>query len=78
MEKVPLSDYPNIKPACLPAKVAVHSNKGLVSGWGTSNSDGHSNAWLHGAEVNVFKNKNCGNLRNQMTPDVMCAGTILY
>jgi len=75
-KKVSLTKYPNIKPACLPIKGSTHTGKGYISGWGTLNSGGHSTSWLHGAEVNVFEDKDCGSWKCQMTQDMMCAGWI--
>ena len=73
-EKISLTEYPNIKPACLPEKGCTHTGKGYISGWGTLASGGLSTSWLHGAEVNVFETEDCGRFSDSMTDDMMCAG----
>ena len=73
-EKISLTEYPNIKPACLPEKGCTHTGKGYISGWGTVGSGGLSTSWLHGAEVNIFETEDCGRFSDSMTDDMMCAG----
>lgn len=72
--RLPLRKFPNIKPACLPALKAKFSGPGFISGWGRDQSGGIGNSWLHGAEVEIFRDGNCGSMKNQMTNDMICAG----
>ena len=71
---ISLTDYPNIKPACLPAEGAQFPGDAIVSGWGTVGSGMHLNSWLHEVNVTVFADGNCGAMNSHMTPDMMCAG----
>ena len=71
---VSLTDYPNIKPACLPAEGAQFPGDAIVSGWGTVGSGMHLNSWLHEVNVTVFADGNCGAMNDYMTPDMLCAG----
>jgi len=77
-KKVSLTKLPNIKPACLPQQGSTHTGTGHLSGWGTLalNYGGRqSTSWLHGADVNVYKKKDCGSwLSDWMTDDMLCAG----
>ena len=45
-----------------------------LSGWGRDESGGIANSWLHGAEVEIFRDRDCGSMKNQMTNDMICAG----
>ena len=72
--KVSLTEYPNIKPACLPAKRALFPGDAIVSGWGTVGSYMHSNSWLHEVNVTVFADGDCGSMNSHMTSDMLCAG----
>jgi len=74
--KVPIKRYPNIKPACLPTRGSSPTGIGYISGWGTMHNYGPRTSWLHGAEVNIYEKKECGELEEVMTPDKMCAGFI--
>ena len=71
---IPLNQYPNIKPACLPAAGALFPGNAIVSGWGTVASGSFSNSWLHEVNVTVFADGNCGSMNSQMSEDMMCAG----
>ena len=71
---VSLTDYPNIKPACLPSAGAKFPGESLVSGWGTIGSGSYLNSWLHEVNVTVFADGNCGAMNNYMTDDMLCAG----
>ena len=71
---VPLDQYPNIKPACLPQAGAVFPGEAIVSGWGTVESGGHLTSYLNEVGVTVFADGNCGYMTSQMASDMMCAG----
>ena len=71
---ISLTEYPNIKPACLPSQDAEFTGDAIVSGWGTVGSGMHLNSWLHEVNVTVFADGNCGSMNSHMTPDMMCAG----
>lgn len=71
---VSLTDYPNIKPACLPAAGAKFPGDSLVSGWGTIGSGSYLNSWLHEVNVTTFADGNCGAMNSYMTDDMLCAG----
>ena len=73
-KKVSLTDYPNIKPACLPSKGELFPGDAIVSGWETVGSGMHANSWLHKVNVTVFADGNCGAMNDYMTPDMLCAG----
>lgn len=54
-EPLDLNNYPNIKPACLPAEGASFSGStAVVSGWGTTGSGLPLVAWLNKVEVSVL------------------------
>ena len=71
---VSLTDYPNIKPACLPSAGALFPGDAIVSGWGTVGSGSYLNSWLHEVNVTVFTDGNCGSMNQHMTDDMLCAG----
>jgi len=71
---VSLYDYPNIKPACLPEASAKFPGPAIVSGWGMVASESYLNSWLHEANVTVFEDGNCGDMNDEMTDDMICAG----
>ena len=71
---VPLDTLPNIKPACLPSAGATFPGSAVVSGWGTINSGGYLNSWLHEVNITIFEDGNCGSMNSQMTDAMMCAG----
>jgi len=73
-QSVSLTQYPNIKPACLPAQGAQFPGQGLVSGWGTIESGGYQTAWLNEVDVTVFSDGDCGYMNQYMTDDMLCAG----
>ena len=50
-EAVSLTDYPNIKPVCLPAAGALFPGEAIVTGWGTLKYQGQSTSYL--TEVGV-------------------------
>ena len=70
---VPLTQYPNIKPACLPAPGALFTGAGVVSGWGRDFTNGYSNSWLHALNVEIFADGDNGNW-GTVTDDVIFAG----
>jgi len=72
--RLPLRKFPNIKPACLPVKRTNYRGPGFISGWGHDELGGIANSWLHGAEVTIFWDRECGSMRNEMTADMICAG----
>jgi len=74
--KVSLRRYPNIKPACLPTRGSTHTGIGYISGWGTLHNNGPRTSWLHATDVNIYEKKNCGEVKEEMTHDQMCAGLI--
>ena len=71
---VPLNTMPNIKPACLPSAGSTFPGSAVVSGWGTINSGGYLNSWLHEVNITIFEDGNCGSMNSQMTDAMMCAG----
>merc|ERR1712131_514403 len=71
-DPVPLYDYPNIKPACLPS--FEYSGPGIVSGWGTVYSGGYLMSWLQDVDVYVFPNVDCGLMTDYMDYSMLCAG----
>ena len=74
-EAVSLTDYPNIKPACLPTVAGqLYPGDSIVSGWGTVGSGSYLNSWLHEVNVTVFTDGNCGAMDSYMTDDMLCAG----
>ena len=73
---VPLDTMPNIKPACLPSAGATFPGSAVVSGWGTINSGGLLNSWLHEVNITIFEDGNCGSMNSQMTDAMMCAGVM--
>ena len=76
-ETVSLTDYPNIKPACLPSVAGqVYPGDAVVSGWGTVASGSFLNSWLHEVNVTVYEEGNCGSMNSYMTDDMLCAGLI--
>ena len=73
-QAVSLTQFPNIKPACLPAQGAVFPGNSIVSGWGTVGSGQYLNSWLHEVNVTIFADGNCGSMNGYMTDDMLCAG----
>ena len=71
---ISLVDYPNIKPACLPASGALFPGDATVTGWGTVESKSHYASWLQKVNVTIFADGNCGSMNGQMTDDMICAG----
>ena len=70
-EAVPLNQYPNIKPACLPDQGADFlGNTATVVGWGYDVNLDYS-SWLHELQATVFADEECATL----TPSELCAGT---
>ena len=78
-ETVPLDQYPNIKPACLPDQGADFSRfradftetSATVTGWGVSDRYGDYNSWLHEVQVKVFADEECEEI---LTSSQLCAG----
>lgn len=75
-ETVSLTDYPNIKPACLPAIGATFQGEATIAGWGTEQSGGYAHSWLQKVQVTVFRDQDCGYLKSYMTRDMICAGVM--
>ena len=75
-QAVSLTQYPNIKPACLPAAGAVFPGESIVSGWGTIGSGDYLNSWLSEVNVTLFADGNCGSMNPAMTEDMICAGVM--
>ena len=73
-EAVSLTQYPNIKPVCLPAAGALFPGEAVVSGWGTTSSGGQLTAYLNEVGVTVFPDGDCGSMNSLMTEDMLCAG----
>ena len=73
-QAVSLTEYPNIKPACLPASGALFPGNSIVSGWGTIGSGDYLNSWLSEVNVTIFADGNCGSMNQYMTDDMLCAG----
>ena len=48
-EAVSLTDFPNIKPVCLPEPGAKFPGEAIVSGWGTETSGGYLTSYLNEA-----------------------------
>ena len=48
-EAVSLTDFPNIKPVCLPEPGAQFPGEAIVSGWGTETSGGYLTSYLNEA-----------------------------
>ena len=71
---VPFTQYPNIKPACLPDKNALFPGDSIVSGWGTVGSGSYLNSWLHEVNVTIYPDGDCGAMNGYMTDDMLCAG----
>ena len=73
-EAVSLTEYPNIKPVCLPEAGALFPGEAIVSGWGTTSSGGHLTAFLNEVGVRVFPDGDCGSMTSMMSEDMICAG----
>merc|ERR1712083_432911 len=73
-EAVSLTQYPNIKPVCLPEAGALFPGEAVVSGWGTMASGGTLTAFLNEVGVTVFADGNCGSMNSMMAEDMFCAG----
>ena len=72
---VSFTEYPNIKPACLPNKNQLFSNwPSIVSGWGTVGSGSYLNSWLHEVNITIYSDGDCGSMNAHMTDDMLCAG----
>ena len=74
VEPVSLTEYPNIKPACLPEAGALFPGEAIVSGWGSVASGSHLTAYLNEVGVTVFADGDCGSMNSEMTEDMICAG----
>ena len=71
-EPVPLDQYPNIKPVCLPDPGADFTGTtATVSGWGKISS-GYETSWLRELQVTVFADDQCA----EVTPSELCAGVL--
>ena len=75
-EPVSLTEYPNIKPACLPEAGALFHGEAIVTGWGDVASGSHKNAHLNEVGVTVFADGDCGITDTHMTEDSICAGLL--
>ena len=71
---VSLDTFPNIKPACLPSAGATFPGPAIVSGWGTVESGGVGNSWLHEVNITIYEEGNCGSMNSQVTESMLCAG----
>ena len=73
-EPVPLDQYPNIKPVCLPDPGADFTGStATVTGWGLDNRRGGSyNSWLHEVQVTVLDDEYCAGI----TSSELCAGVL--
>ena len=70
---ISLTEFPNIKPACLPAAGALFTGPATVTGWGNVNFESYQNSWLHEVDVEIFADGDCGNW-GDLTDDMICAG----
>jgi len=73
-ETVSFTDYPNIKPVCIPEAGATFPGEAVVSGWGTTESGGQGTSVLNEVGVTVFPDGQCGSMNPYMTSDMICAG----
>ena len=71
-EAVSLTEYPNIKPICLPEKNALFPGEATLAGWGLDPS--FMVSYLNDVDLTVFPDGNCGPLSQYMTPEMICAG----
>ena len=74
VEPVSLTEYPNIKPACLPEAGALFPGEAIVTGWGTDALRSPKTAYLNEVGVTVFADGDCGAMNSEMTEDMICAG----
>ena len=81
-EPVPLDQYPNIKPVCLPDQGADFSRfradftetTATVTGWGYNDLENSTfNSWLHELQVTVFADEECD---PSPTSSQLCAGVL--
>ena len=80
-EPVPLDQYPNIKPVCLPDQGSDFSRfradftetTATVTGWGDNERFGDDNSWLHEVQVTVFADEEC---YPTLTQSEICAGVL--
>jgi len=63
-----------ITPICLPSSDAVVGTTCTVTGWGTTSSGGNVANDLMKVSVPILANDDCGQVTNQMTDNMMCAG----
>ena len=75
-QPVSLTEYPNIKPACLPEAGALFPGEAIVSGWGKVGEGSHKTSSLHEVGVTVFADEDCGNMIEYMTEGRICAGVV--
>ena len=78
-EPVSLTEYPNIKPACLPEAGALFPGEAIVSGWGKVAEGSHKTSSLNEVGVTVFAvsaGGDCGNMIEYMTEGRICAGVV--
>ena len=73
-ERISLTQYPNIKPVCLPSPGALFPGPATVSGWGTLAYGGYLTAHLNDVIVTVFPDGDCGPMNSAMREDMICAG----
>ena len=75
-EPMSLTEYPNIKPACLPEAGALFTGEAIVSGWGHVALESHGTSSLNEVGVTVFADGDCGSSNKYMTEDRICAGVM--
>ena len=76
-ESVPLDQYPNIKPVCLPSPGADFTGfTATVTGWGDDADNGVTdyNSWLHEVQVTDYTRQYCNN--NAIHWSEICAGVL--
>ena len=73
VEPVSLTEYPNIKPACLPEAGALFPGEAILTGWGKTAPGSSSPAYLTEVGVTVLADGDCGAIDSLMTEDMICA-----
>ena len=75
-ESVPLDQYPNIKPVCLPSPGADFTGSTVtVTGWGDDARNGVDdfNSWLHEVQLTDYTRQRCNGIPNYQ----ICAGVLV-
>ena len=76
-KEISLTDYPNIKPACLPSPGALFPGNAIVSGWGTVGTGRERNTGLHDVNVTVFEDGTFETIGDsKITDDMLVAGVM--